>query len=63
LAEAVAALVCKRQGRKLVVERWNAESIRDSKEWTLLADAGFHTDGARLVYDGLPGPKAITADR
>ncbi|MFQ5960674.1 MAG: DNA glycosylase AlkZ-like family protein [Candidatus Methylomirabilales bacterium] len=60
LAEAVATLVRQRQGRKLVVERWNEEPIRGSKGWTFLGDAGFHTDGERLVYDGLPGPKATT---
>jgi ATP-dependent Lhr-like helicase len=58
LAEAVDILVKERQGRKLVIERWNGEPIAASKGWSLLADAGFHTDGERLIYDGLPGPKA-----
>ncbi|MGH7351923.1 MAG: hypothetical protein ACREJJ_06060, partial [Candidatus Methylomirabilales bacterium] len=53
-------LVKQRQGRKLVIERWNGEPVAASKGWSLLADAGFHTDGERLIYDGLPGPKART---
>lgn len=59
LAEAVAALVRERRGRKLVVEKWNDGPVRGSKGWTVLGKAGFHTDGERLAYDGLPGPKAI----
>jgi hypothetical protein len=58
LAEAVDILVRERQGRKLVIERWNGEPIAASTGWNLLADAGFHTDGERLIYDGLPGPTA-----
>ncbi len=56
LTEAVDTLVKQRQGRKLVIEWWNGEPITASKGWGLLADAGFHTDGERLVYDGFPGP-------
>jgi ATP-dependent Lhr-like helicase len=56
LTEAVDTLVKQRQGRKLVVEWWNGEPISASKGWSLLANAGFHTDGERLVYDGFPGP-------
>lgn len=63
LAEAIGALVAQRQGRKLVVERWNGEPIAASKGCTLLGRAGFHSDGKRLVYDGLPGPRAIADDR
>ena len=59
LAQAVAALVRERQGRKLVVQWWNNEPVVSSAGWTILGDAGFHTDGERLVYDGLPGPKAV----
>ncbi len=63
LAWAVALLVQERQGRKLVVEWWNNQRVVASDGWTILGNAGFHTDGERLVYDGLPGPKAITVDR
>jgi ATP-dependent Lhr-like helicase len=63
LAHAVAVLVRERQERKLVVQAWNDGPVVASQGWALLADAGFHTDGERLVYDGLPGPKAVTAER
>lgn len=61
LAQAVVTLVRERQGRKLVVQWWNNEPVVASAGWAILGNAGFHTDGERLVYDGLPGPKAITA--
>ncbi len=57
LTEAFGALVKERQGRKLVVERWNDEPVMASKGCALLGEIGFHSDGERLVYDGLPGPK------
>ncbi|MFQ5656746.1 MAG: DNA glycosylase AlkZ-like family protein [Candidatus Methylomirabilales bacterium] len=61
LSQAIITLVQEREGRKLVVERWNNEPVATSRGALLLGEAGFHTDGERLVYDGLHGPKTITA--
>lgn len=63
LTQALAALVRERQGRKLVVERWNEEPVIASKGCAFLGDVGFHSDGERLVYDGFPGPRPMTVDR
>lgn len=63
LTQAVAALLQEREGRKLVVQWWNDAPVVVSEGWAILGDAGFHTDGERLVYDGLPGPKAVTVEK
>jgi ATP-dependent Lhr-like helicase len=60
LREALDRLVRERNGRKLEIQWWGDEPVASSKGWKLLGEAGFHTDGERLVYDGLPGPKVST---
>jgi ATP-dependent helicase Lhr and Lhr-like helicase len=55
--DGVAALVAERRGRRLVVEQVDAEPVLGSPWLETLADAGFHGDGDRLLYDGYPGPR------
>ncbi|MBI3077580.1 MAG: hypothetical protein HYY85_11465, partial [Deltaproteobacteria bacterium] len=61
--QAVAMLAAERRGRRLTVESWNESPVLQSPVASLLAEAGFHSDGLRLVHDGLPGPRPATVPR
>jgi ATP-dependent Lhr-like helicase len=56
-AEALAALVAERRGRRLVVEVCEETPVLASPWLGGLADLGFHGDGERLTFDGHPGPR------
>jgi hypothetical protein len=56
-AAALAALVAGRRCRRLTVETVEDAPIGASPWLGLLADAGFHGDGERLLFDGHPGPR------
>jgi ATP-dependent Lhr-like helicase len=55
--DAVAALVVERRGRRLVVETVDDAPVLASPWLGCLAEAGFHSDGERLTFDGYPGPR------
>jgi ATP-dependent Lhr-like helicase len=56
-AEALAALIAERRGRRLTVETWHDTPILACPWLALLGDLGFHGDGDRLTFDGYPGPR------
>ncbi len=43
--------------RRLEILTWDGRPVRDSEAFPALAEAGFSADGARLSWDGYPGPR------
>ena len=43
--------------RRLDILTWDGRSVRDSEAFPAFAEAGFSADGARLSWDGYPGPR------
>ena len=44
--------------RRLEVEIWDGRPVRDTSAVGAFIDAGFTPDGARLSWDGYPGPRS-----
>jgi ATP-dependent Lhr-like helicase len=44
--------------RRLEVERWDGQPVRDTSAGVAFLDAGFTPDGSRLSWDGYPGPRS-----
>ena len=44
--------------RRLQVEIWDGRPVRDTSAVGAFVDAGFTPDGARLSWDGYPGPRS-----
>jgi ATP-dependent Lhr-like helicase len=43
--------------RRVIIETIDDQPVLDSRWVDPMADAGFHSDGRALIYDGLPGPR------
>ena len=43
--------------RRLEILIWDGRPVRDSEAFSAFAEAGFSADGARLSWDGYPGPR------
>ena len=54
---AIRALAAERRGRRLTIEKWDEAPVLDSPVERPLRDAGFYSDGFRLIFDGYTGPK------
>ncbi len=57
LVQAVQAFTAERRGRRIMVETWGDAPILGTPADRPLREAGFYSDGFRLIYDGYPGPK------
>jgi len=45
--------------RRLEITTWNGGPIRGSAVFEAFVGAGFSADGARLSWDGHPGPRSV----
>jgi len=54
---AIRALTAERRGRRFTIERWDETPVLDSPVEQALRDAGFYSDGIRLIFDGYTGPR------
>jgi hypothetical protein len=57
LQSAVERPLTLRPVRRLEVLEWDGRPVRDTEALDALAAAGFTVDGARLSWDGHPGPR------
>jgi hypothetical protein len=57
LDRAIRALTAERRGRRLTIEKWDEGPVLDSPVERPLRDAGFYSDGLRLIFDGYTGPR------
>ena len=64
--EVVAALqalmerpLLQRPVRRLEITTWDGDPIRGSAGFDAFVAAGFSADGARLSWDGYPGPRSV----
>jgi hypothetical protein len=48
-----------RSVRRLEIMTWDGRPVRGSAAFEPLVAAGFSADGARLSWDGYPGPRSI----
>jgi ATP-dependent helicase Lhr and Lhr-like helicase len=45
--------------RRLEIQTWDGHPVRESAAFEPLVAAGFSADGARLSWDGYPGPRSV----
>ena len=45
--------------RRLEIVGWDSRPIRETEAFAAFIEAGFSADGARLTWDGYPGPRLL----